>query len=94
MFITDTFIDSIQTAKKEAVKTLFGKNETVAKSLTEFVDAQTAYTKGAVKAGTDVATKLASETVKYTQEAAKFDYAKHMTDAFGSFTKAFEVSKK
>lgn len=94
MFTADTFIDTVQTAKKEAVKTLFAKNETIAKSLTEFVDAQTAYTKGAVKAGTDVATKLASETVKYTQEAAKFDYAKHFSDAFGSFAKAFEVSKK
>ena len=94
MFTADTFIDTVQTAKKEAVKTLFAKNETIAKSLSEFVDAQTAYTKGAVKAGTDVATKLASETVKYTQEAAKFDYAKHFTDTFGSFAKAFEVSKK
>lgn len=93
MFTVDTAIDTIQTAKKEAVKT-FVKHEAIAKSLNEFVDAQTAYTKQAAKAGQDVATKLASETVKLTQEAAKFDYAKSFSDAFGSFAKAFDVSKK
>lgn len=93
MFTADTFIDTVQTAKKEAVKTVFAKNETIAKSLTEFVDAQTAYTKQAAKAGTDVVTKLASEMVKLGQEAAKFDYTKQATEAYESFAKAFAVKK-
>jgi hypothetical protein len=93
MFTADIVIDTIQTAKKEAVKT-FVKNEAIAKSLNEFVDAQTEYTKKAAKAGTDAVTKVASEAVKLAQEAAKYDYAKHVSDAFGSFAKAFETSKK
>lgn len=88
MFTADTFIDTIQTAKKEAVKT-FVKNEVIAKSLNEFVDAQTEYTKKAAKAGTDAVAKVTSETVKLTQEAAKYDYSKHITDAFESVNKAF-----
>ena len=78
MFTVDTAIDTVQTVKKEAIKT-FVKNENVAKSLNEFVDAQTAYTKEAVKATTDVATKLTSEMVKIAQEAAKTDYVKQFT---------------
>ena len=55
---------------------MFANNETVAKTLTDFVDAQTAYTKSALKAGTDTATKLTSEAVKALQEASKYDYSK------------------
>lgn len=90
MFTFDTTIDLIQTGKKNFVSTVFAKNETVAKALNEFVDAQTAYTKDAVKAGTDVASKLSSETVKLGQEAMKYDWAK----AFDNVTKAFTTAKK
>ena len=76
MFTLDTTIDAIQTAKKNIVNTMFANNETVAKTLTDFVDAQTAYTKSALKAGTDTATKLTSEAVKALQEASKYDYSK------------------
>lgn len=89
MFTLDTTIDAVQTAKKQFVNTAFAKHETVAKALNEFVDAQTAYTKSAVKAGTDTATKLSSEAVKLATEASKFDFAK----ATESFTKAFQVKK-
>lgn len=89
MFTFDTAIDTIQTGKKTFVNTVFAKNEVVAKALNEFVDAQTAYTKSAVKAGTDVATKLSSEAVKMAQEATKFDYTK----AVESFTKTFQAKK-
>lgn len=79
MFTLDTTIDTVQGAKKEAIKT-FVKNEEVAKTLNEFVDAQTAYTKEALKVtteiGTKLATKLASETVRVTQEAMKADHWK------------------
>lgn len=93
MFSADTLIDTIQTGKKEFVKT-FVKHEEIAKAMNSFVDAQTEYTKKAAKAGTDVATKLASEAVKATQEAAKYDYSKHITDAYESFTKAFQTKTK
>lgn len=89
MFTLDTTIDAVQTAKKQFVSTVFAKNETIAKALNEFVDAQTAYTKSAVKAGTDVAAKLGTEATKLAQEAAKFDYTK----AFADVTKSFKFSK-
>ncbi len=89
MFTLDTTIDAVQTAKKQFVNTAFAKHEAVAKALNEFVDAQTAYTKSAVKASTDTATKLSSEAVKLATEASKFDFAK----ATESFTKAFQAKK-
>ena len=90
MFTSDATIDLIQTGKKNLVNTVFAKNETLAKALNEFVDAQTAYTKDAYKAGTEVFTKVNSEVVKMTQEAAKYDWAK----AFDNVTKAITPSKK
>lgn len=89
MFTLDTTIDAIQTGKKQFVNTVFAQNKTVAEALNQFVDAQTEYTKAAAKAGTDVATKLASESVKAAQEAAKFDFAK----ATETFTKSFQAKK-
>jgi hypothetical protein len=70
MFTTDTLIDTIQTAKKEAVKT-FVKNEAIANQLNAFVDAQAAYTKDAVKVGTETAAKVGEELIKATKEAAE-----------------------
>jgi hypothetical protein len=75
MFTFDAAIDAIQTAKKTLVST-FVTNQTIADSLTGFVDAQTEYTKKALKAGTEAATTLASESVKVAQEMGKFDYSK------------------
>ncbi len=89
MFTLDSTIDAIQTSKKTFVNTVFAKHETVAKALNEFVDAQTTYTKNAVKAGTDVATKLSSEVTKLAQEATKFDYTK----AYEQFAKTFQAKK-
>ena len=89
MFTIDTTIDAIQTGKKNFVNTVFANQEKVAEALNQFVDAQTAYTKSAAKAGTDVATKLSSETVKAVQEAAKFDFSK----AYADLTKSFQVKK-
>ena len=90
MFTLDATIDSIQTAKKTAISTVFAKQEKVADALNQFVDAQTAYTKNAVKAGTEVANKLYTETVRLTQEAMKQDWTKQ----FDSFTEAFKVKSK
>jgi hypothetical protein len=89
MFTLDTTIDAVQTAKKQFVNTAFANHKTVAEALNGFVDAQTAYTKSAVKAGTDTATKLASEAVKAAQEASKFDYTK----AYEKFAETFKAKK-
>ena len=69
MFTFDTIIDGVQTAKKQAVKT-FVKHEEIATQLNNFVDAQTAYTKDAVKVTTETAAKIGEEVVKATRDAA------------------------
>ena len=64
----NTTIDTIQGAKATFVKT-FVKDESIAKSLQSFVDAQTAFTKQVAKTTFDVS----METAK---QAAAFDYKK------------------
>jgi hypothetical protein len=90
MFTLDTTIDSVQTAKKQVVNTVFAKQEKVAEALNSFVDAQTTYTKGAVKATTDVANTLYNESVRMAQEAMKYDWTKY----FDTMTEAFKVKAK
>lgn len=75
MFTFDTTIDTIQTTKKAIVST-FVTNQKIADSLNSFVDAQTRYTKDAVKVSTDTATTIGRETLNYIQEAMKFDWTK------------------
>ena len=75
MFTFDATIDAVQNGKKQFVNT-FVTNQAIKDTLVEFVDAQTAYTKSAVKAGTDSATTIAKELTKSMSEAAKFDYTK------------------
>lgn len=50
-------VDAIQTSKKMFVDT-FVKHEGLAKSLNEFVDAQTVYTKEAIDASVNAGTKV------------------------------------
>jgi hypothetical protein len=75
MFTADAFIDTVQTGKKTFVNT-FVTNETAKEAMIKFIDSQADYTKKAVKATTDAAATVASETVKAMQEATKFDYVK------------------
>jgi hypothetical protein len=92
MFNTaDTVIDTVTTAQKQAIK--FIQNEAVAKSLTEVVDAQAQTVKTAVKVSTDTFTTVGKEMVKAAQEAAKYDYSKHITALADTFTKAFTPAK-
>ena len=72
-----TTVDTIQTSKKMFVDT-FVKHETMAKSLNDFVDAQTDYTKQAIdvtiKTGTEVYNTISdkafyTETLKAAQDA-------------------------
>lgn len=71
MFTLDTTIDAIQTSKKTFVNT-FVTNKKIADAMNNFVDAQTEYTKKALKTGTDTATTLFSE-------ASKVDFTKMFT---------------
>jgi hypothetical protein len=75
MFTLDATIDAVQTGKKQFVKT-FVQNEKIAEAMNSFIDAQASYTKQAAKVGTDTFATLASEMVKTSQEAMKFDYTK------------------
>lgn len=75
MFTFDATIDAVQNGKKQFVNT-FVSNENMKEALNSFVDAQTEYTKAAVKAGTNTATSVAKEITKSLGEAAKFDYTK------------------
>jgi hypothetical protein len=89
MFTFDTVIDTVQTGKKQFVKT-FVNNEKIADALNEFIDAQTQYTKQAVSVGTKTATTLGKETLNAMETAVKFDYAKLNSDmlkALQAFTK-------
>ena len=89
MFTLDPAIDLIQTGKKNFVNTVFANNDKIASALNGFVDAQTEYTKKAVKASTDSATQIGAEVTKLVQEAVKFDYFK----AVENFTKSFNTKK-
>ena len=75
MFTADALIDTVQNGKKQFVKT-FVTNETAAKAMNEFIEAQAEYTKKAAKVGMDTVATLTSESVKLAQNATKFDYAK------------------
>jgi hypothetical protein len=87
MFNTaENVIDTIQTAKKQAIKT-FIKHEAIADSLTNWVDTETTIAKDAVKVSTDTATTIGKEVVKAAQEAAKADYVKQATEYYTNFWK-------
>jgi hypothetical protein len=75
MFTADAIIDTVQTGKKQFVKT-FVQNEAAATAMNEFIDAQAEYTKKAAKVGMDTFTTLSTEMVKSVQNASKFDYTK------------------
>ena len=68
MFTADAFIDTVQTGKKTWVNT-FVTNEATKDAMINFIDSQADYTKKAIKATTDAAATVASETVKAMQEA-------------------------
>ena len=92
MFTLDATIDAVQTGKKQLVKT-FVQNEKVAEAMNTFIDAQAAYTKQAAKVGTDTFATLASEMVKTSQEAMKFDYTKFGEGIMKAYT-ATTTTKK
>jgi hypothetical protein len=60
----NTTIDTIQGAKSSFVKT-FVQDKDIAKSLQDFVDAQTTFAKTVAKSTFDIGTKVAEEAVKF-----------------------------
>jgi hypothetical protein len=82
MFTPEYYIDAIQNGKKQFVKAVV-TNEVAAKAMNDFVDAQSAYTKEAVRAFAKAGTTLFSESVSVAQKAVNKDYA----DAFVKFFK-------
>lgn len=88
MFTLDATIDAVQTGKKAFVNT-FVTNEAVKSALLNFVDAQSEYTKKAVKAGSDAATLVTQEMIKSSRELAQFDYNKFAE----TLQKAFQIKK-
>ena len=79
MLTTETFIDSVQNVKKNAVNS-FVANDTIKNSMLKFVDAQTANTKEAAKNLSSLATtmslQLFSEANKSFLEITKSDWFK------------------
>ena len=63
----NTFIDTVQSTKKAVVKSVV-TNPVIAESLNGFVDAQTAYTKEAVKATVSAVGVITSELAKITEQ--------------------------
>lgn len=93
MFNTyETVIDAVQTAKKTAVAT-FVKNDTIAESLTKWIDTETTVAKTAIKAGTETATAIGLEVTKAIGEATKFDYAKNWATWAQDLQKGAKASK-
>lgn len=96
MFAVDTAIDAIQNGKKSFV-TSFVPNKAVATALNDWIDAQSEYTKLAVKSHQEMATRIATETTKLVQEAAKVDLTEivdTMTKGFTTVQKSFEKATK
>ena len=86
MFTPDFYIDTVQNGKKTFVNT-FVQHEATKEAMIKFIDAQAEYTKAAVKAGTEVGTKLVSESVKSLTDVTKMDLSQF------DFTKAFKSAK-
>lgn len=75
MFTLDPVIDTVQSGKKQFVKT-FVTNSSAAQALNDFIDAQTEYTKNAVRVTAETVTVLTHEAIKAVENAMKFDYVK------------------
>jgi len=75
----DEFIDTVQKAKKDWVK-MFVYSDNVSKTMNEFIDAQTTYTKEAVKATSSAAGTIASEMQKTADQIYSGKHFKKMQE--------------
>lgn len=92
MFTADAFIDTVQTSKKTWVN-VFVTNTAMKDAMINFIDNQSEYTKKAIKATTDAASTVITETVKAMQEATKFDYVKFGEGIMKAYTAQTMKSK-
>lgn len=92
MFTIDATIDAVQNGKKQFVN-LFVNNDNMSKALNNFIDAQTEYTKDAVKAGTDTATVLGQEMVKSFGQFTKIDLYKMSETAINGVKTMTDMQK-
>lgn len=92
MFTIDAAIDAVQNSKKQFV-TMFVNNEKMSQALNNFIDAQTEYTKDAVKASTDTATVMGQEMVKSFGQFTKVDLYKMSESAINSVKTAADWQK-
>lgn len=93
MFTPEAMIDAVQNGKKQFVKT-FVQNETAARAMNEFIDAQADYTKRAARVGMDTMTTLSTEAVKAAQNATKFDYSKFGEGIMKAYTDLNKTAAK
>ena len=85
----NTFIDTVQSAKKAVVKSMV-TNNTIADSLNGFIDVQTAYTKEAAKATVSAIGVITGELAKINEQlwngkAFKAMQSKMSDDLYSSF---------
>jgi uncharacterized protein YoxC len=66
----NTFIDTIQDAKKQIVKT-FVQDKTLAETINEFVESQRTFTKQVAKTTFEVATESAKQVAKFDMSKVK-----------------------
>ena len=90
MFTLDATIDMIQNGKKQFIS-MTVTNKTIAECLNKFIDAQSEYTKNALKAGTDTMTILSQETMKSLKESTQFDYTKFGEGIMKAYQKNFKI---
>lgn len=87
MFTMDTVIDSVQTGKKEFVKT-FVRQEDMADVMNRYIDIQTDYAKDATKLATESMAIVGKQAQQAFETFAKFDFIKFGND----MTKAFQTA--
>lgn len=92
MFTVDLVVDAVQNSKKQFVS-MFVNNEKMSQALNNFIDAQTEYTKDAVKAGTDTVTVMGQEIVKSFGQFTKVDIYKISESAINSVKTAADWQK-
>jgi hypothetical protein len=85
-YYANSMVETIQTGKKYFVDA-FVKNEDVKKALTQFVDAQTAYTKSAIDAGLTFGTNM---SMLFTNQKFYQDLAEN----YKSLVPAYNVTSK
>ncbi len=66
----NTFIDTVQDAKKQIVKT-FVQDKTLSQTITDFVESQRIFTKQIAKTTFEVATETAKQATKFDLSKVK-----------------------